>query len=140
MKFSHAAAFRAAFLMALPMCCLAANAAESAAPGETLAPRMQMALPGAPGKTFTSAIVSFPPGAKAAPHRHGEAFVYAYVLSGSVRSQLDDQPAKVYRTGEDWTEAPGALHRLTENTSKTVPARLLVVFVAPTGAALKLPE
>ena len=78
-----------------------------------------------------------PPGAKAVPHRHGGAFVYAYVLSGSVRSQLDDGPAKVYRAGEDWYEAPGALHKLTENTSKTLPARLLVVFIAPTGSALK---
>jgi quercetin dioxygenase-like cupin family protein len=123
----------AALLAVLPMFCLAA-------PAESLAPRMQMPLPGTPGKSFTSAIVTFPPGAKAAPHRHGEAFVYAYVLSGSVRSQLDDQPAKIYRTGEDWTEQPGARHKLTENVSKTAPARLLVVFVAPTGAALKTPE
>jgi quercetin dioxygenase-like cupin family protein len=126
---------------------LAAHAAEQAAsghapsaPGETVAPRMTMALPNVPGKTFTTATVDFPPGAKAVPHRHGEAFVYAYVLSGSVRSQLDDSPAQVYRAGEEWCELPGAHHRLTENTSKTKPARLLVVFVAPEGAALKIPD
>jgi quercetin dioxygenase-like cupin family protein len=113
---------------------------QSHAPSETLQPRMQLPLLNVPGKTFTSSIVSFPPGARAAPHRHGEAFVYAYVLSGSVRSQLDDQPAKVYRTGDDWYEAPGTHHKLTENTSKSEPARLLVVFVAPTGASLKTPE
>jgi quercetin dioxygenase-like cupin family protein len=56
--------------------------------------------PTSPAHTFTSAIVDFAPGVRAAPHTHGEAFVYAYVLKGSVRSQLDDEPAKVYRTGE----------------------------------------
>jgi hypothetical protein len=29
------------------------------------------------GKTFTSAIVDFPPNARAASHRHDETFVYA---------------------------------------------------------------
>src|SRR5262245_37555419 len=55
-------------------------------PTETLTPLLQQALPNVQGKTFTSAIVDFPPGARAAPHRHGEAFVYAYVLEGTVRS------------------------------------------------------
>lgn len=125
---------------ALASCGLTANAHESAGTSESVAPRLQMAIPNLPGETFTLAIVTFPPGAKAVPHRHGEAFVYAYVLSGSVRSQLDDQPAKVYRTGEDWYEAPGAHHKVTENMSTSVPARLLVVFVSPTGTPLKTPD
>ena len=33
------------------------------------------------------------------PHRHGNTFVYAYVLAGSVRSQLDDGPEKIYLGG-----------------------------------------
>jgi hypothetical protein len=35
---------------------------------------LQQALPNAEGKTFTSQIVDFPPGAAAPPHRHGQAF------------------------------------------------------------------
>jgi hypothetical protein len=31
-----------------------------------------------PGKTFTSAIVTFPPATRAVPHRRGDASVYAY--------------------------------------------------------------
>ncbi len=104
---------------------------------ETVMPRLQLPLANLPGTSFTSAIVSFPPGAKAAPHRHGQAFVYAYVLSGTVRSQLDDEPAKVYRAGEDWYEPPSAHHKVTENVSKIQPARLLVVFISPTGTPLK---
>jgi quercetin dioxygenase-like cupin family protein len=92
------------------------------------------------GKTFTSVIVSFPPGARAAPHRQGDAFVYAYVLEGTVRSQLDDKPVSTFRQGENWVEQPGAQDVLTENTSSTERASLLVVFVADIGAELKVDD
>ncbi|MGW4490041.1 cupin domain-containing protein [Amycolatopsis sp. NPDC004368] len=109
-------------------------------PTETLSPLLQQALPNVQGKTFTSAIVTLPPGARAAPHRHGSAFVYAFVLEGTVRSQVDDKPVSTFRTGENWTEQPGAHHVLTENTSATARARLLVVFVADNGAQLKVDD
>ncbi|MCF1512756.1 cupin domain-containing protein [Streptomyces glomeratus] len=110
----------------------------STAPAETLTLLLQQALPNVKGKTFTSAIVAFPPGAKALPHRHGQAFVYAYVLEGTVRSKLDDKPVTTYHQGENWVEQPGAHHVLTENTSRTKPAKLLVVFVSNTGEKLKV--
>ncbi|RKT88004.1 Cupin domain protein [Saccharopolyspora antimicrobica] len=109
-------------------------------PTETLTPLLQQALPNAPGKTFTSSIVDFPPGARATPHRHGEAFVYAYVLEGTLRSQLDDQPTSTYHQGQNWVEQPGAHHVLTENASRTDRAKLLVVFVSNTGDALKVDD
>ena len=109
-------------------------------PSETLAPLFEQALPNVPGKTFTSAIVTFPPAARAVPHRHGDAFVYAYVLEGTVRSQLEGEPAHVYHQGENWSEQPGAHHLATENTSPTEPAKLLVVFIATTGEQLKVDD
>jgi quercetin dioxygenase-like cupin family protein len=109
-------------------------------PSETLAPLFQQALPNVPGKTFTSAIVTFPPAARAVPHRHGDAFVYAYVLEGAVSSQLEGQPAHIYHRGENWSEPPGAHHLATENTSETEPAKLLVVFIATTGEQLKVDD
>jgi quercetin dioxygenase-like cupin family protein len=109
-------------------------------PSETLAPLFEQALPNVPGKTFTSAIVTFPPAARAVPHRHGDAFVYAYVLEGAVSSQLEGQPAHVYHQGENWSEPPGAHHLATENTSPTEPAKLLVVFIATTGEQLKVDD
>jgi len=109
-------------------------------PSETLNPLLQQALPNLAGKTFTSAVVDFPPGARADPHRHGEAFVYAYVLEGTVRSQLDGTPVSTYRQGENWVEQPGAHHVVTENTSPTEQARLLVVFVSDTGDELKVAD
>ena len=112
----------------------------STRPTETLKPLLQQALPNVKGKTFTSAIVDFPPNASALPHRHGQAFVYAYVLEGTVRSQLAGKPATTYHQGENWVEQPGAHHVLTENTSRTKPAKLLVVFVSNTGAKLKIDD
>lgn len=112
----------------------------AAPPTETLTPLLQQALPNVPGKTFTSAIVDFPPGARAAPHRHGAAFVYTYVLEGTVRSALDNAPARTYHQGENWVEQPGAHHVLTENTSQTDRAKLLVVFVSNTGDSLKVDD
>jgi len=112
----------------------------SAHPSETLAPLFQQVLPNVPGKTFTSAIVTFPPAARAVPHRHGDAFVYAYVLEGTVSSQLEGEPAHVYHQGENWSEQPGAHHLATENTSPTEPAKLLVVFIAKTGEQLKVDD
>ena len=63
-----------------------------------------------------------------APSRRS-AFIYAYVLSGEIRSQVDSEPARVYRTGESWFESPGAHHRVSANASDTDPAQLLAVFI-----------
>jgi quercetin dioxygenase-like cupin family protein len=104
---------------------------------ETVSPLMQQDIPNVPGKTFTSVIVAFPPGGRAAPHRHGQAFVFAYVLEGSVRSQLDNEPAGTYAAGQSWSEPPGTRHIMTENVSATLPAKLLVVFISDKGEPLK---
>jgi quercetin dioxygenase-like cupin family protein len=74
------------------------------------------------------------------PHRHGNAFVYAYVLEGAVRSQLEGEPMRTYHQGENWIEQPGAHHVATENVSNTEPAKLLVVFVSTTGKQLKIDD
>jgi quercetin dioxygenase-like cupin family protein len=63
------------------------------------------------------------------------------VLSGAVRSQVDDEPVKVYRVGESFSERPGARHKVSENASATEPAQLLAVFVVDTSERnLTLPD
>jgi len=99
---------------------------------------LKQPLPNVKGKTFTAEIVYFPPSARAEPHRHGSAFVYAYVLEGTVRSQLAGEPVRTYHQGQNWVEPPGAHHLLTENPSPTRPAELLVTFISNTGAKLKI--
>ena len=110
------------------------------ASAEELKPLFQQALPNIEGKTFTAVEVDLAPGAKADPHRHGQAFVYAYVLQGSVRSQLAGETARTYSVGQSWFEPPGADHLLTQNPSPSERARLLVVFVSNTGDPLKTAE
>ena len=48
---------------------------------------------------------------------------------GEIRSQVDDEPARVYKKGESFHEVPGAHHRVSENASGSMPAKLLAVFV-----------
>jgi len=109
-------------------------------PSETLTPLFTQPLPNIKGKTFTSAVITLPPAAHPAPHRHGSAFVYAYVLEGTVRSQVAGEPVRTFHQGENWVEQPGAHHQLTENPSQTEPAKLLVVFVSNTGDELKVDD
>ena len=108
--------------------------AESAAPNPvTVAPAFRQTIPNIPGKSLVAVIVSYAPGGKSAAHHHANsAFISAYVLSGAVRSQVDDEPAKVYRAGESWFEQPGAHHKISENASATEPAQLLAIFVVDT--------
>jgi quercetin dioxygenase-like cupin family protein len=115
----------------------AAPAPAYSSPSETLVPLLRQAIPTIPGKTLTAVNVVFPPGARSVPHRHGDAFLYAYVLEGEVRSQIEGQPVRVYKIGDSWSEKPGDHHVLTENVSSNATARLLVVFIADANAALK---
>ncbi|MFE7121378.1 cupin domain-containing protein, partial [Streptomyces sp. NPDC057654] len=117
-----------------------AGATASTHPPATPPPLFQQELPNVKGKTFTARTVEFPPAGHAPPHRHGRAFVYAYVLDGAVRSKLEGQPTHTYRQGENRVEQPGAHHVTTENTSRTEPARLLVVYVSNTGDELKVDD
>ncbi len=121
-------------LMALALAPFGAQAHER----ETIKPLFRQALPNVEGKSFTTIEVTFGPGVKALPHRHGQAFVYAYVLRGAVRSQLEGEPVKTYETGQSWFEPAGAHHVLTENVSDTTPATLLVTFVADSAENLKV--
>ncbi len=109
---------------------------------EIVVPQFARALPNVPGKTLTAVVVDYPPGGKSASHHHApSAFIYAYVLAGSIRSQIDDEPWRVYRAGESFVETPGAHHKVSENASDSEPARLLAVFVADTGESpLTIPD
>lgn len=114
---------------------LVAPALAQQPPGQgTVLPKFAQPIPNIPGKSLVAVVVNYAPGEASPPHRHApSAFVYAYVLSGAVRSQVDDQPVRVYKTGESWYETPGAHHRVSENASKTEPASLLAILVVDTG-------
>jgi quercetin dioxygenase-like cupin family protein len=94
------------------------------------------AIQNIPGKSIVAIVVSYAPGGKTPAHHHAHsAFVTGYVLSGAIRSQVDDGAARVFHAGESWTEEPGAHHPISENASATEPAKLLAVFVVDTKEA-----
>ena len=106
------------------------NAAAHAHELEQVETVFERAIPNIPGKSLVAVVVSYPPGGRSPSHHHaGSAFIYAHVLSGAIRSQVDDEPAKVYRVGEGFHELPGSHHRVSENASQHEPARLLAVIV-----------
>lgn len=97
---------------------------------------MSQKLPNVPGHSLTAVVVKYAPGGTSPAHHHAGS-VFAYVLSGAIRSQVSGAgPARVYHAGESFFEPPGAEHMVSENASKTKPASLLAVFVADTGATL----
>jgi quercetin dioxygenase-like cupin family protein len=96
-------------------------------------------LPNVPGKSLTAVVVSYPPGGKSMEHHHAGS-VFAYVLTGAVRSQNSATgPARIYKAGEAFFEPAGSTHLISENASATEPASLLAVFVADDGATLTMP-
>ena len=94
----------------------------------------QHAVVGIPGKSVKGVLVEYGPGGFSEAHRHPKsAFIYATVLEGAIRSQVNDGPVTTYKAGENWFEQPGDRHRVSANASDTEPAKLLAVFVVDTS-------
>lgn len=104
----------------------------------TVTPRFSHELANVPGQALSAVEVDVPPGAASPTHHHAGS-VYVYVLAGTIRLGLGGEAPRTYHAGDSFFEPPGSTHAVSENPSKTEPARLLAVFVAPDGAALTLP-
>jgi quercetin dioxygenase-like cupin family protein len=104
--------------------------------GVQVQPVLTEKLANVPGKSITAVVVNYAPGGKSGePHHAGS--VFAYVLSGAIRSENSATgPAKVNKAGESFFEPHGSEHLVSENASATEPASLLAVFVADDGARL----
>ena len=101
--------------------------------GEKVTPRFEQAIPNIPGKSLIAVVVDYAPGGASPAHTHAKsAFIFGYVLSGEIESQVNDGPRKVFRAGESFYETPGSRHSVSRNASKTKPAKLLAVFVVDT--------
>lgn len=94
----------------------------------------QHELPNVPGKSIKGVPVEYGPGGYSPGHTHPKsAFIYATVLGGAIRSQVNDGPVTVYKAGESFSELPGDRHAVSANASETEPAKLLAVFVVDTN-------
>ena len=94
----------------------------------------QHELPNVPGKSIKGVLVEYGPGGYSPAHTHPKsAFIYATVLEGAIRSQVDDGAVTTYTAGQNFSELPGQIHRVSANASETQPAKLLAVFVVDTS-------
>ena len=101
--------------------------------GETVTPQFEQAITNLPGKSLVALVVDYAPGGASHSHVHAKsAFIFGYVLSGEIESQVNDGPRRVYRAGESFYETPGSRHPVSRNASKRKPAKLLAVFVLDT--------
>jgi quercetin dioxygenase-like cupin family protein len=130
MKIPHIIAATRAALAILTAVTVSAHAGEA----PTVTKNFEAAIPNIPGKSLIALEVEYAPGAASPSHTHAKsAFIYAYVISGAIESKVNDGGTRIYRAGESWSEAPGAIHSISRNASKTEPAKLLAVFVLDTN-------
>jgi quercetin dioxygenase-like cupin family protein len=116
-------------------CAAIATATPAAADGagQTVTPQFAQTIPNIPGKSLIAVVVDYAPGGASPSHTHAKsAFIFAYILSGAIESQVNDGTRKVFRAGESFHETPGSLHSVSRNASQSEPAKLLAVFVVDT--------
>ena len=66
----------------------------------------QHELPNCPGKSIKGVLVEYGPGGYSPGHTHAKsAFIYATVLEGAIRSQVNDGPVTTYQAGQSFTTA-----------------------------------
>jgi quercetin dioxygenase-like cupin family protein len=105
---------------------------------DTVSELMKQRLADMTGKEATVLIVDYAPGAASEPHVHPGS-VFAYVLEGTVVSQLEGDEPTTYTKGQSWYEPPKKPHVVSKNASKTEPAKLLVFLLSQEGESLKVP-
>jgi len=110
---------------------LASSSADVQVAKET--PLMTKNLPDVPGKEGLIETVVLSPGEVVPAHRHN-ADVFAYVLQGSIITQMKGGRPQTVRAGEVFYESPTEVHVASRNASTTQPATLLVFFVKKRGA------
>ncbi|QMW00738.1 cupin domain-containing protein [Spirosoma foliorum] len=76
-------------------------------------------------------IVDYPPNSSSPAHRH-PCPTFGYLLEGELESTFEGK-TRVYKKGDTFYEFSNGLHSSARNTSSTVPAKLLVFFVAEPG-------
>ena len=105
-----------------------AFAHESADPSEKVTVLQDQMLKNVPGKKAMMIEVDYKPGQSSIAHKH-EGTAMAYVLSGTITSQVKGEKAITYKAGEYWYEPAGSEHLVSKNASTTQPAKLLVFMV-----------
>jgi quercetin dioxygenase-like cupin family protein len=82
--------------------------------------------------------VTYPPGAMSMAHRH-PCPIIGYMISGTMRMQVSDQPVAEYKAGDTFFELPTDVHRMGSNPSKDTPAVFTATFVCDKDTPLSVP-
>lgn len=135
MKFRMTAFALAASLLAAPAF---ADEHKHAGGEIKVTPKFATELSDLPGKEGMVITVEFPPGHVSEAHRH-EAHTFVYVLEGNIDMQVAGGELKHLKPGDVFYENPNDVHSIATNTSKTKPAKFLVMFVKNKGAPPVLP-
>ena len=72
--------------------------------------------------------VTYGPAGSSPPHSH-PCPVIGYVLRGVLRTEVKGEPAKIYKAGDTFYEAPSGLHLISANASDRAPLKFLAYFV-----------
>ena len=103
-----------------------------------VAPLMSKDLTECPGKEAVMITVEYPPGHSDEIHRHN-AYVFVYVLEGSVVMQVRGGKEVTLAPGQTFYEGPDDIHIVGRNASKTKPAKFVAFFVKDKGAPITVP-
>ena len=119
---------------------LSQAASQGATRGESVRPAFSKALPQMDCGHLRVKVeeVSYAPGGYSVPHSH-PCSVIAYVTEGTIRSQVNDEPETVYKTGEAFYEAPNGVHAVSANASQTEPAKLVAFHVCEHETPVTVP-
>ena len=103
-----------------------------------VAPLMSKDLTECPGKEGVMITVEYPPGHSDDIHRHN-AYVFVYVLEGSVVMQVRGGKEVTLTPGQTFYEGPNDVHIVGRSASQTKPAKFVVFFVKDKGAPILVP-
>jgi len=82
--------------------------------------------------------LTLPPGFNGPAHRH-DAYVYVYVVEGTVEMQVEGKPVHCLSAGQASTENPDDVHTVMRNPSDTEPARFVSFIINKADAPVTLP-
>jgi len=103
-----------------------------------VAPLMSKDLTECPGKEGVMITVEYPPGHSDDIHRHN-AYVFVYVLEGSVVMQVKGGKEVALTPGQTFYEGPNDIHLVGRNASKTKSAKFVAFFVKTKGTPILVP-
>jgi quercetin dioxygenase-like cupin family protein len=99
---------------------------------------MSKELADVPGEEMVMLLVDYAPGAVEPIHRH-DAYVFVYILQGSVVMQVRGGKETSLAAGQTFYEGPDDVHTMGRNASTTEPAKFIAVMLKKKGAQTVLP-